>query len=130
MRKCTHCGRNIPDTVLECPICFNSENKSLKEYMDVAVVNKGFVDSSERDILPNNKINIWLILLALILPITGVYNGFSIRKSNPKTAKICGYIGWILSLLIITGIIAIYCLQRSYYYQFLDFANNIVTKFY
>ncbi|MGN0005350.1 MAG: hypothetical protein ACI37Z_05210 [Candidatus Gastranaerophilaceae bacterium] len=127
MRKCTHCGRNVPDTISECPICFNHENKTSRDYAEIATANIDFVDSSEREVLPIYKVNIWLLLLALILPITGIYNGFALKKTNPKTAKICSCVGWILSLLIIAGIIGIYCLERSYYYQFLDFANNIIS---
>ncbi len=89
MKFCTHCGKQLMDEAVICTGCGCSvETKS---------TTVGQTTSSEQD-----KANVGLLILSILLPLVGIILWPVKHKETPKAAMtygivaICAWVGWIL----------------------------------
>lgn len=131
MKTCKNCNAFVDDNTTMCPYCGNSEFVSEE---NINAHNSKFKESEKIDnnttsyqnptnnyppIQPNysyqplvpkpDRINAWLVVLSVLIPLAGIIIYFVDKKDHPRNAKACGkaalamiIIGAVLSILIVT----------------------------
>lgn len=136
LKTCKNCNAFVDDNTTMCPYCGNSEFVSEE---NISEIHSQFKESEKIDnntipyqnpsnnyppVQPNysyqppvskpDRINAWLVVLSVLIPLAGIIIYFVDKKDHPRNAKTCGkaalamiIIGVVLSILIValTGVL-------------------------